>query len=115
MNEKTIKLCGKDVKIRYCAASETLYEKLAQKSISELQTTSQEDIMRLAICCVIAAYEREGKEVPIEAKDLLYEAKSSELINLYKAVFELRAQWYDVSTVVQPELEEEKKEEDKKN
>ncbi len=115
MTEKIVNICGKDVKIRYCAASETLYEKLAQKSISELQTTSQEDIIRLAICCVIAAYEREEQEVPIEAKDLLYEAKSSELINLYKAVFELRTQWYEVPAVVQSELEEGKKEEDKKN
>lgn len=111
MTEKTVNICGKEVKIRYCAASESMFEKLADKSISEMNLSTQEDVMRLALCCIIAAYERTGETTPVEAKDLLYDAKPKELIELYKTVFELRAAWYEVPAVVQDEMEERKESE----
>ena len=111
--EKNITICGKDVKIRYCAATETGFERLAEKSISEIDFSKQEDLIRLAMSAVIAAYERDGQEAPITSKDILFDAKPDELIELFKSVLELRVNWYNVPIVVKPEMEE--RDGDKKN
>lgn len=111
--EKNINICGKDVKIRYCAATETGFERLAEKSISEIDFSKQEDLIRLAMSAIIASYERDGQEAPITSKDILFDAKPDELIELFKSVLEIRAAWYNVPIVVKPEMEE--KEDAKKN
>ena len=100
-NEKTITICGKEVKMLYCAATETGFEQLANKSIGELDFNSQEDLLRLSVAAIIAAYQRDGEDAPIEAKEILYDAKPAEIVELFKAVFELRAAWYDIPLVLE--------------
>lgn len=100
-NEKIITICGKEVKMRYCAATETGFEQLAGKSIGELDFNSQEDLLRLSVAAIIAAYQRNDEEAPIEAKEILYEAKPAEIVELFKAIFELRAAWYDIPFVLE--------------
>ena len=106
-NEKTITICGKEVKLRYCAATETGFEQLAGKSIGNIDFNSQEDLLRLSVAAIIAAYQREGQEAPIESKDILFDAKPTEIIELFKAVFELRAAWYNVPLVLEESIKEE--------
>lgn len=100
-NEKTITICGKEVKLRYCAATETGFEQLAGKSIGDLDFNSQEDLLRLSVAAIIAAYQRNNEESPIEAKEILYEAMPAEIVELFKAIFELRAAWYDIPLVLE--------------
>ena len=100
-NEKIITICGKEVKMLYCAATETGFEQLAGKSIGELDFNSQEDLLRLSVAAIIAAYQRNDEEAPIEAKEILYDAKPAEIVELFKAIFELRAAWYDIPLVLE--------------
>ena len=106
-NEKSITICGKEVKLRYCAATETGFEQLAGKSIGDIDFNSQEDLLRLSVAAIIAAYQRDGQEAPIESKDILFDAKPAEIIELFKAVFELRAAWYNVPLVLEESIKEE--------
>lgn len=129
--EKTIKICGKDVQLRYCIASETGFEILSNKEstvflptptekkdeegniIYDKPKATTEDYLRLAIASIIAAYERNGQEPPVSVDDILYDATPEEVTNLIAATIELRLKWYHISDVVKPETE--KKEDDGKN
>ena len=106
-NEKSITICGKEVKLRYCAATETGFEMNAKKSIADIDFNSQEDLLRLSVAAIIAAYQRDGQEAPISDKDILFDAKPAEIIELFKAVFELRAAWYNVPLVLEKSIKEE--------
>ena len=72
--EKTITICGKEVKLLYCAATENGYEQLAGQSINDLDFKKQ--------------------------SDLLYNAEPKDITQLIIAVIELRAEWYNVPLVV---------------
>lgn len=129
--EKTIQICGKDVQLRYCIASETGFEILSDKEstvflptptdkkdeegniIYDKPKATTEDYLRLAIASIIAAYERNGQEPPVSVDDILYDATPEEVTNLIAATVELRLKWYHISDVVKPETE--KKEDDGKN
>lgn len=129
--EKTIKICGKDVQLRYCIASETGFEILSDKEstvflptptdkkdeegniIYDKPKATTEDYLRLAIASIIAAYERNGQDPPVSVDDILYDATPEEVTNLIAATIELRLKWYHISDVVKPETE--KKEDDGKN
>lgn len=123
--ERTITICGKEVQMRYCAASETGYEMLSGKSSDVFAPTIAEkndkgeivrmeppkatadDYIKLAIASIIAAYERNEQEVPITAKDIMYEAEPTEVKNIITSVIELRQTWYTVpKTVPDSEFEE---------
>ena len=56
MNEKTITICGQEVTLRYCAATETGFEGLRGKSVSEINFDSSEDLIALGICAIVARY-----------------------------------------------------------
>ena len=107
MTEKTITLCGQQVKLLYCAAAENGFEDLSGKSISEMDFTKNQDILRLSIACIIAAYTRDGQEPPIKSEDLLYEATPKELTDLYLTVITMRNEWYGVNQVLQKQLDQE--------
>lgn len=126
--EKTIKICGKEVRMRYCLASETGYEQLAGKGMEIFQPVptgkkdkdgkkiydaplaTTDDYVKLSFGCIIAAYERTDEEPPVKVGDIIYDATPDEIANMIAATTELRLQWYKVPEVVKPETE--KKEED---
>ena len=88
--ERNIHICGKDIRMIYCAATENGYEELSGKSIFSFVPTvtkndkgedevqpaaaTSKDYMMLSIAAIIAASEQAGVEVPITSKDILYEA-----------------------------------------
>ena len=106
-NEKTITICGKEVRLRYCAATENGFELMSGKKIYEIDFQSQEDLTRLAIASIIAAYERDGQDAPIETKEILYDATPAEIVELFKTTMELRAAWYEVPLVLKEQIEAE--------
>jgi len=116
--EKTIQICGKDVKMRYCAAAETGYELMTDKSSTVFSPVVTEygedgkplkvsqpeantfDYINLAIAAIVAAYERENQEPPITSKEILMDATPAEVTELIKTVLELRMKWYNIPAVV---------------
>ena len=106
--EKTICICGKDVQMLYCAATETLFEQLAHHSVNVfLQGDSGEDpaaigddYIKLGIAAVIAAYARRDEDPPVSVKDVMYEATPQEIVSLITSAVELRARWYDVPDII---------------
>ena len=115
INEKTITICGKEVKMRYCAAAETGYEQLSGKSIGDIDFTKQEDLIRLSLSAILAAYLRDEAEAPITSAEILSDAKPKEIVEMFTALLELRAAWYEVPAVVKPEMEDEQGEHQEKN
>ena len=107
MTEKTITLCGKQVKVIYCAAAENGFETLSGKSINDLDFTRSQDLLHLALACIIAAYTRDKQGPPISGDDLLFNATPQELTDLYLTVINLRNEWYGVPKVVEEQLEQE--------
>lgn len=126
--EKTIQICGHDVLMRYCAAAETGYERLSGQSSNIFvpivekdengqvtnveQKATADDYLKLAIASIIAAYSRIDQDPPVTAEDILYDAPPAEVITLISTVIKLRAQWYDVPSVINteetPDSEEDK-------
>lgn len=103
---KEITICGKQVKLLYCAASENGFEDLTGKSINDLDYTKSKDIMALATACMIAAYASTGEVSPIRSEDIMYHATSKELTDLYLTVLNLRAEWYNIPQAVAEKLTE---------
>lgn len=116
-SEKTINICGKDVKMRYCAATETGYEQLSGKSVATFIPTigkneqgediivkpaeaTIHDYLMLAVSAIVAAYSRKGEEPPVTTEDILYEATAEETRKLIEFIVELRNDWYNVPKVV---------------
>ena len=114
--EKTIKICGHDVQMRYCAATETGYERISGQSsdifvpdvekdeegniIQVTQKAKADDYIKLAIAAIIAAYARQDQDPPITADDIIYDAEPVDVQQLITSVMELRAKWYNIPTVV---------------
>lgn len=107
MTTKEITLCGQQIKVIYCAASENGFEDLSGKKTVDFDHTSNKDMLNLAIACIIAAYAMDEQNAPIESKDLLYKATSDEIINLYRTVLELKAAWYKIPLPVADQLKQE--------
>ena len=123
---ETITLCGKKVKIMYCAATETGYEIMAEKSSqvflptiierdengkvtkAEPPAATLDDYIKLALAGIVAAYESEdeNKKPPVTSKDILYHATSEEVTNLVATIGKLRAAWYNVPDVVAPDKQQ---------
>ena len=115
MTERTITICGKEVRMRYCAATENGFEMLRKKSIAEIDFTTQEDILTLAVCAIVSAYSRKGQEPPVNSDTILYEAKPDEIVKLITNCIELRAEWYGVPAVVKTDEQKQEDGETPKN
>ena len=119
-----ITLCGKEVNIMYCAATETGYEIMAEKSSqvflptilerdengkvtkAEPPAATLDDYIKLALAGIIAAYESEDKKPPVTSKDILYKATSEEITNLVSTIVRLRVAWYNLPDVVAPDKQQ---------
>lgn len=115
MNETTITILGRDVRVRYCAATETSFEEMTGKSIDvfiptvendevkEPAKANRYDYLMLGIAGIIAAYLREGKDAPITTDEILYDAAPTEVMNLITTILNLRNEWYKVADIVPEE------------
>jgi hypothetical protein len=131
MTEKTITICGKQVKMRYCAATEIGYEKLSDKSsaifvpevikdengtITDVkQNATLSDFVQLAIAGIIAAYDSDNDDAPVTAKQILNEAAGNEVSKMVTTIVELRNDWYSVPNVAVTNDYVEEQEEKEKN
>ena len=130
--ERTVKISKKqengkvaqvEVKMLYCAATETGYQKLSSKMIDVFVPTidkdaegkpyvkeppkaTDEDYIMLALAAIIAAYECNGEEAPIDSHDILYTATREEVIALVSAVMQMRQEWVFVPSTIEKEIKE---------
>ena len=113
-----------EVKILYCAASETGYQSLSGKTmdvfmpeydfdeegkvkgIKQPPKATDMDYLQLAISCIVAAYERNEQEPPITSKDILYNASRSEIVALTTAVMEMYYEWLVVPKTIEKEMKD---------
>ena len=120
--EKTIQICGKDVKMRYCAATELGFELQSGHKMDVFSPTPIKwdtdgnptefepakattfDFLYLANAAIVAAYDIDDQKPPIKDKDILYYATPQEVINLLTTVVMLREEWYKMPDVVKPDM-----------
>lgn len=119
MKEKTIQLCGKEVTMRYCAATETGYEQLSDKSSEVFIPKSEkdedgnivytkpdatmQDYIQLALSAVIASYTCKHQQPPVTTEEIMYEATPDDIQKLVTTVGELRNEWYTTPSVIEKE------------
>jgi hypothetical protein len=122
IQEQAITICGKEVRMRYCAAAETTFESISAKKIevflpipSEFDAdgiptaykpseATAQDYITLAVSAIIAAYARTKEEPPVTVDDILYDATPQEVTDLVTMVAKLRLKWYEVPEVVKPDI-----------
>jgi hypothetical protein len=130
--EKTIQLTRKgkngdpelvDVKLRYCAATETGFEAMSGKSmevfnpkiVKDDKGTNQvinpiatdEDYIKLAMSAIIAAYARNEEEPPVQSEDIIYECTRQQVMDMVMAVSEMRIQWLNIPKLIESEIKKE--------
>jgi hypothetical protein len=114
--EITINICGQEVLMRYCAASETGFEQLTGHSAAVFEYTHEKDedgkdklvppaatagdYIHLAWASIAAAYLKQGdKKPPLTLANVLCDTTPAEAKELIVKVIELRNKWYEVPEV----------------
>ena len=122
--QKEIAINGQQVRMIYCAATENGFEEISRKSINvflptfgtdkEGNTIIKEaapctigDWVTLAMAAIVAAYTKDGREVPVSSEYMLYESTPQERNDLITSIVELRNEWYGVPKVVEEQLKQE--------
>jgi hypothetical protein len=118
MTSKKITICGKEVELFYCAATENGYERLSggktigvflptfksdgdgNQVIDKLPEATNEDYMLLAIAGIVAADTYHKREAVINSEDILYNATPTERKLLIETIAELRNEWYEVPKII---------------
>ena len=122
IEEKAIKICGKEVKMRYCLAAEQGFEILGDGKTSDIfrptvleydeqgkpskidmPKATTTDYVKLACAAIVAAYERNNEKVPITVEEIIYEATTDEIEALVSSVIELRLKWYNIPSIIKSE------------
>ena len=115
------KLEQTEVRMLYCAASETGFQSLSGEVIDVFNPEVGKDekgnvfiksapkatdmhYIQLAIACIVASYESEGKEPPITSEDIMYHATREEVVKLVQAVVEMRTEWLFVPSSIPNEM-----------
>ena len=108
MVQQSITLCGKDVHLAYCYATEISFKLLAEEDIhafmqqaGQLATQGIVPDVRKSFYLILAAasayYEAKGEEMPITDKDLMNDCDPQDFGSALKAVVEMYAEFYKVS------------------
>ena len=102
MVQQSITLCGKDVHLAYCYATEISFKLLAEEDIhafmqqaGQLATQGIVPDVRKSFYLILAAasayYEAKGEEMPITDKDLMNDCDPQDFGTALKAVVEMYA------------------------
>ena len=107
MITKEITICGKQVTLTYCYATEISYKILSDEDIidfgkevvEKIQHEQMPDIRKtifLIIASMQSYYESKGQECPITDKELMYECTPQEIGVALGTIIGLRSQFYHV-------------------
>jgi hypothetical protein len=118
MTSKKITICGKEVELFYCAATENGYERISDGKtigvfiptfkmdeegnhvIDQLPAATNEDYIMLAMAGIVAADTYYKREAVINSEDILYNATPTERRLLIDTIVELRNEWYEVPKII---------------
>jgi hypothetical protein len=118
MTSKKITICGKEVELFYCAATENGYERISDgktigvfiptfkmdeegnQVIDQLPAATNEDYLLLAMAGIVAADTYYKREAVINSEDILYNATPTERRLLIDTIVELRNEWYEVPKII---------------
>jgi len=118
MTSKKITICGKEIELFYCAATENGYERISDgktigvfiptfkmdeegnQVIDQLPAATNEDYLLLAIAGIVAADTYYKREAVINSEDILYNATPTERRLLVETIVELRNEWYEVPKII---------------
>ena len=125
---------GRDVMLRYCAATETNFEKISEGRSSNVFSATVEkrdkegkptkinppeatsdDYIKLGIAAIIAAYDYREQKSPISVKEILFETTPDEINVMVLAVMDLRLQWYTTPKTIPDNETDQKPNDDPKN
>jgi hypothetical protein len=95
MKQKEITLCGKQVMIGYCFATEFAFKRFTGVNLDGFDGTDPEHIMYLILSGIAAYYQKNKTDAPIKDEDLMYESNPKELLEALNEVLNLRAEWYE--------------------
>lgn len=131
MKTKEITICGKQVTLAYCYATEIIYKDITgedlidfvQHAIACIREQKDPDAKRTlsVILSLSMAFDQwqseDGKEAPqqLTLKELMNEAAPAEIGMALLAVLDLRKQFYHVSKSDEEEVKAEDKEGEEKN
>lgn len=96
MKKKEITLCGNQVMIAYCFATEIAFQKYTGVGLDKFESMNPEHVVYIILSAILAYYEGNGEESPVKDKDLMYNATPTELTNALVEIFALRSEWYDL-------------------
>lgn len=107
MITKEITICGKQVTLAYCYATEISYKILSdediidfgQEVVEKIQHEQMPDIRKtifLIIASMQSYYESKGEECPITDKELMYECTPQEIGMALGVIIGLRTNFYHV-------------------
>ena len=131
MKTKEITICGKQVTLAYCYATEIIYKDITgedlidyvKNAIASISKEKDPDAKQTlsAILSLAMAYDQwkveDGKEAQqqLTLKELMNEAQPAEIGMAMLAVIDLRGQFYHVSKSDEEEIKAEEKEGEEKN
>ena len=109
MITKEITICGKQVTLAYCYATEISYKILTdediidfgQEIVEKIQHEQMPDIRKtifLILASMNAYYESKGEKAPVTDKELMYECTPQEIGQALGVIIGLRSQFYHVPT-----------------
>lgn len=118
MKKKAITICGKEVTLAYCYATEISYKMLSDEDINDFFKNAGERLsdntmpdpyktIFLILAAMTAYYESKGEKAPIEDKDLMYHASPEDVGTALGTVIALRSEFYHL-----PKGENDDKQED---
>lgn len=96
MKKKEITLCGKQVTLAYCFATEIAFQKYTGVGLDKFDPVNPEHVIYTVLAAILSYYESEGQEMPVKDTDLMYHAAPTELTTALTEIFELRKEWYDI-------------------
>ena len=96
MKTKEITICGKQVMLAYCFATEIAFKNFTGENIENFEATNPEHVIYLILSAIASYYQKKDEEAPVKDNDLMYDAKPTELIAGLTEVMKLRASWYEI-------------------
>ncbi len=107
MLQKEITLCGRQVTLAYCYATEIAYKDLSDENIADyikeavacIQQETDPDVKHTIyaiLACMLAYYQSRGEEAPLTDTDLMNDAKPAELGAAIFTIIGMRMDFYHV-------------------
>lgn len=96
MTTKEITICGRQVQVAYCYATELSFYKLAGVPLEKADTSNPEHLFAIILSAMLSFYQSIDDEPPVKDTDLLYKASPEEIIDAFRVISLLRAEWYKI-------------------